>query len=305
VCLLMSDLRGFTSLSERLTPEQVVTLLNRYLEAMIEVIMRYQGTIDEFIGDGILVIFGAPLRREDDTQRAVACAVAMQLAMASVNEQNRREGLPEVEMGIGLNTGEVVVGNIGSYRRTKYGVVGSHINLTARIESCTLGGQILISEAVLKDVGSILKIGEPMEVEAKGFEKPVILYDLRGIGGPYNLYLPEREEILSPLQEEVPVRYRVLEGTHFGGTLFQGSLVKVSPKGGEVRAEHPPAPLTTVRMQYVHPGGEEIPGDLYGKVVGRSAGEGGHFSIRFTSIPPKVNAFLQSLLAACSEPRIS
>ena len=97
-----------------------------------------------------------------------ACAVEMQLAMEAVNEQNRREGLPEVEMGIGMNTGEVVVGNIGSPKRTKYGIVGSHVNLTARIESYTVGGQILISEATLEDAGAILRIDGQMQVETKG-----------------------------------------------------------------------------------------------------------------------------------------
>ena len=147
VTLMMTDLRGFTSMSGRLAPEQVVAMLNRYLGTMVEVIQQYQGTIDEFIGDAIFILFGAPVQRDDDAERAVACAMAMQLAMAGVNAQNRAEGLPEVEMGIGIHTGEVVVGNIGSDRRTKYGVVGSHVNLTARIESYTVGGQVLISDA--------------------------------------------------------------------------------------------------------------------------------------------------------------
>ena len=190
VTILMSDLRGFTSLSERLTPEQVITILNRYLETMTDVIMKYQGTIDEFIGDAILVLFGAPVWNENDAQRAVACAVAMQLAMNSINERNRREGVPEIEMGIGINTGEVVVGNIGSAKRAKYGVVGSHINLTSRIESYTIGGQILISEATLKDTGAILRIGGQMKVETKGAANPITIYDVKGIGGEYNLLLP-------------------------------------------------------------------------------------------------------------------
>ncbi|MCZ6874270.1 MAG: response regulator, partial [bacterium] len=137
VTMLMADLRGFTSLAERLSPEQVVTVLNRYLSTMVEVILQYQGTIEEFIGDAIFIVFGAPIWRQDDAERAVACAVAMQLAMTTVNDQNRQEGLPEIEMGIGVHTGEVVVGNIGSHKRTKYGVVGSHANLTSRIESYT------------------------------------------------------------------------------------------------------------------------------------------------------------------------
>jgi adenylate cyclase len=158
ITMLMADLRGFTSLSERLPPERVVTLLNRYLTTMVSVIKQYQGTIDEFIGDAIFVLFGAPIWQEDDAQRAVACGIAMQLAMASVNEQNRQDGLPEIEMGIGIHTGQVVVGNIGSAERTKYGVVGSQVNLTSRIQSCTTGGQTLISEATRREVGPILKL---------------------------------------------------------------------------------------------------------------------------------------------------
>ena len=125
--MMMTDLRGFTSLSGRLAPERVVDILNRHLAAMVKIIKQYQGTIDEFIGDAIFVLFGAPILQEDGAQRAVACAVAMQLAMESVNEQNRKEDLPEVEMGIGIHTGQVVLGNCGSPERMKYGVVGSSI----------------------------------------------------------------------------------------------------------------------------------------------------------------------------------
>src|SRR3989454_3056026 len=249
VTILISDLRGFTSLSGRLAPEQLMAMLNRYLDTMIEVIMQYQGTIDEIIGDAMLVIFGAPVRRQDDAQRAVACAVAMQLAMDAVNAENRRTGLPDVEMGIGVNTGEVVVGNIGSHKRTKYGVVGSHVNLTSRIESYTIGGQILISETTLKEAGPTLTIREEMQVEAKGFETPIVLYDLLGIGGEYNLFLPEREEALFIPPEEIPLRYSVLEGIHLGRTVFEGSFVKLSVKGGEIRADDPVMPLSNLRIQ--------------------------------------------------------
>ncbi|MGH8060283.1 MAG: response regulator, partial [Candidatus Entotheonellia bacterium] len=295
VTILMSDLRGFTSLAGRLAPEQVVAILNRYLGIMVDVIMRYQGTIDEFMGDAIFVIFGAPIWREDHAQRAVACAMAMQLAMTSVNAENRREGLPEVEMGIGVNTGEVVVGNIGSHKRTKYGVVGSHVNLTSRIESYTVGGQILISEATLQEAGPLVSVKAQMQVEAKGIDKPLSLYEVQGIGGEYNLVLPEREEALFPLPQEIPVRYTVLEGKHLGGTMFEGSFVQLSGKGGEVRSEHPVAPRSDIKMRLMDANGEELSGDLYGKVVGQPMATRPYFAVRFTSIPPAVATFLQSL----------
>lgn len=104
---------------------------------MTDVINQYKGTINEFMGDGIFVVFGAPISRKDDSQRAFACAIAMQLAMEQMN-------FPILEMGIGINTGEAVAGNVGSQKRAQYTVVGSHVNLAARIESYTVGRQILI-----------------------------------------------------------------------------------------------------------------------------------------------------------------
>ena len=145
VTILMSDLRGFSALSERLPPERVVDLLNIHLGVMGDVITEFGGTIDEYIGDGILVLFGAPAEREDHALQAVACAVAMQRAMREVNERATAAGLPRLQMGIAVNTGDVVVGNIGSEKRTKYGVVGSPVNEAGRIESATVGGQVLIA----------------------------------------------------------------------------------------------------------------------------------------------------------------
>jgi adenylate cyclase len=181
-----------------------MAMLNRYLGTMVEIIMQYQGTIDEIIGDAMLVIFGAPIWRQDDAQRAVACAVAMQLAMVAVNAENQRAGLPDVDMGIGVHTGEVVVGNIGSHKRTKYGVVGSHVNLTSRIQSYTIGGQILVSEMTRQEIGPLGRLRKQMEVEAKGIAEPITLYELHGIGGAYSLFLPVREEGLVPLQQQIP-----------------------------------------------------------------------------------------------------
>lgn len=298
VTILMSDLRGFTSLSERLTPEQVITILNRYLETMTDVIMKYQGTIDEFIGDAILVLFGAPVWNENDSQRAVACAVAMQLAMNSINEGNRREGVPEIEMGIGINTGDVVVGNIGSAKRAKYGVVGSHINLTSRIESYTIGGQILISDATLKDTGAILRIGGKMKVEAKGTANPITIYDVKGIEGEYNLLLPEKKEALVLLHQTIHLKYTVLEGKHISGTFFEGSLVKLSVSGGELYSEHPLALLSNIKMNITGINGEVVPGDIYAKVIENSTDNDNSFYLRFTSIPPKAAAFFRNLLGA-------
>ncbi|MEI6063596.1 MAG: adenylate/guanylate cyclase domain-containing protein, partial [Pseudanabaena sp. ELA748] len=205
VTILMCDLRGFSTISEKMPPEKVVEILNVFLGAMTEAIGTYQGTIDEFIGDAVLVLFGAPIKREDDAARAVASAIAMQLAMRSVNERLVQLQLPEIAMGIGINTGEVVAGNIGSQSRAKYAVVGNHVNLTARIESYTVGGQILISETTYAEVQEILKTNGSMEVEPKGVSQPISIYDIQSIGGIYNLELPSLHDSLQILPIAIPI----------------------------------------------------------------------------------------------------
>lgn len=305
VTLSMSDLRGFTTLSERLQPEAVVSILNRHLGTMAEIILRYQGTIDEFIGDAIFVIFGAPIARDDDAQRAVACAVEMQLAMAAVNAHNRRDGLPEVEMGIGIHTGEVVVGNIGSDKRAKYGVVGRHVNLTSRIESCTVGGQILISEATLREVEGLVTVGGHMQVTAKGIEAPLRLYEVHGIGGSYNLSLPIPEDTLVLLPAALPIRYSVVEGKQLHDTALAGSLVKVSSRGGEIRSAHVMTPLSDIKIQLTDGHGHDVPGSLYGKVLTYRNSPCTSFRVRFTSVAPEAAPFLQRLIASCRAGKMS
>lgn len=291
ITMMMTDLRGFTALSERLAPERVVAMLNRYLTTMVGIIKEYGGTIDEFIGDAIFVLFGAPVWQEDDAQRAVACAVAMQLAMAGVNERNREDELPEVEMGIGIHTGQVVVGNIGSPERMKYGVVGSHVNLTSRIQSCTIGGQILISENTRQESGGILRIGKQMEVKAKGIEQPVTVSEVLGIGGRYKLFLPEAADVVVALDQEIPVTCALVEGGQLNGAVFKGSITRLSPREAEARLERPVPDLSDLKLNLVDAEGREIPGALYGKVVG-AADSNGAFCIRFTSASPEIETLL-------------
>ena len=181
VTIMMSDIRGFTSLSEHLAPAQVVTLLNRYLGAMTDIIMAHQGTIDEFIGDAILAVFGAPQRRDDDADRAVACALEMQAAMARINEVNAAEGLPVIKTGIALNTGDVIAGNIGSERRSKYGFVGHAMNVTSRIEDLTAGGGILVSDSTLQSLKGNFQVGDCQELNVKGIEESIVVHQILGV----------------------------------------------------------------------------------------------------------------------------
>ena len=184
VSVLMADIRGFTTIAEQLSPQRVVRLLNNYLGTMSEIIMKYNGTVDEFIGDAILAIFGAPITRENDTDRAISCAIEMQAAISEINQRNRAENLPEITIGISINTGLVVAGNIGSEKRTKYGVVGHTVNQTARIEEHCGPDSILISEATLNDSKATLQLGETKTITAKGILKAIKIFELHGIKSP-------------------------------------------------------------------------------------------------------------------------
>ena len=181
ISILVSDLRGFTKITESMDSRKVLKILNRYLEVMTDIILRYSGTIDEFTGDGILVFFGAPREFSDHTRRAVLCAIEMQGAMKSLNEDNIKLGLPELSMGIGINCGELVVGNIGSNRRKKYGAVGSPINVAFRVQTQTTGGDILMTAPVYEQVSSDVVIGHVREAELKGIEGLVTIYQVLGL----------------------------------------------------------------------------------------------------------------------------
>lgn len=270
VTILMCDLRGFSTISEKMPPEKVVEILNVFLGTMTEAIATYQGTIDEFIGDAILVLFGAPIHREDDAARAVASAIAMQLAMRSVNDRLAQMQLPEIAMGIGINTGEVVAGNIGSQSRAKYAVVGNHVNLTARIESYTVGGQILISETTYAEIQEIAKTNGSMEVEPKGVSHPISIYDICGIGGIYNLELPSLSDSLQILPTPIPITYRILEEKHLGTEIFTGELRQISPYGAEIFSDQDVPVLTNLKLHlqvYDQTQQLEIEGEIYAKVL--------------------------------------
>lgn len=296
ITILISDLRGFTFISEQLSPEQVVTLLNLYLERMTHIISQYNGNINEVIGDGIVVLFGAPTQRSDDAARAIACAVAMQLAMVEINQQNQQLNLPTLEMGIGINTGEVIVGNIGSPRRAKYTAIGSQVNLASRIESSSAGGQVLISEATFTEVKPLLTVFSQTQVEMKGFHTPIKLYEVSGIGGAYRLSLPDPHRALVPLVPEVPIQYALIDGRNLIGQMVSGTLVKFSGKRAEVRSPYPTPSFRDIKLNLLNPrSGTSIPDDLYAKVIGQSTDAAPGFYIHFTNLSPSVSALLHDL----------
>ena len=237
VTVLMSDLRGFTSICERMEASSVLVMLNRYFEAMYAEIERYGGTLLEFMGDGLFVVFGAPVASDDHASKAVACAVAMQKRMAEVNAWNESNGFTRLAMGIGLNTGPVIVGNIGSERRTKYGVMGRNVNLAGRAESYTADGDILITPETKAAVREELVIDREIRVTPKGVNEPIVLSYVRGIGAPYGLCLESKVEEPIPLTEPVTVYFRPVRGKHVAEETRKGVATASSKTRAVIETE--------------------------------------------------------------------
>jgi adenylate cyclase len=294
ISIMMTDLRGFTALSESLPAEAVLSIINNYLAVMTELLHKYHGTIDEFIGDAILAIFGAPIARDNDVLRAVACAIEMQLAMQRVNQWNREHHYPDVAMGIGLNTGDAVVGNIGSEKRAKYGIVGHNVNLTSRIESYTTGGQIFISESTLKQCGGILRIDGQMEVSPKGVKAPMTIYEVGGIYGDFNLFLPEKKtELFVSLAQPVSILFMLLDGKNISDKTYVAKLVSLSKQGEEIKAEIKSnfivECLSNLKICLFDADNQQIGDDIYAKAI-KQHDDG--FIVTFTFIDPKASQFL-------------
>lgn len=179
VAILMSDIRGFTPISESLSPEETVRILNHYFSHMINVIQKHKGIIVDFYGDGVLVFFD-PLQNQIESaiRQAIGCGLEMQQEMKNFNTEMRAANLPELQTGVGVNVGDVVVGNIGSQTRAKYGIVGAAVNITHRIQAEAQGGDVVISDSVYGHIKNNIKVIKSFSVQLKGVNGKMNLYVL-------------------------------------------------------------------------------------------------------------------------------
>jgi adenylate cyclase len=175
--------------------------------------------------------------------------------------------------------------------------------MTSRIESYSVGGQILVSESVRKEAGEILRIDGQMEVHPKGIEAPLTIYEVGGISGQYNLTLADKTSSLLTLAREIPIRYTVLDGKYLGLGELTGAILRLSRKSGELRLQSPPELLTNLKLNLVDVSEELSRKDFYGKVVGRSNTEPSVCSVRFTALPPGIDGYFQAALGqgACED----
>lgn len=292
VTVVMTDLRGFSAISERLSPEQVVRLLNNYVSFMADVCKKYNGTLNDIIGDALLMTFGAPVRMDNHALAAVACAVQMQNTMAEVNEANSSEGLPHIAMGVGIHTDEVIIGNIGSEDRAKFTVIGSGVNLASRIEAYTVGGQVLVSDNVKSIAGGSLRVDRRFELFPKGSESPITVYDIGGVGLPYNVALVKPEEHKLHLPKVLRVGFVVVEGKQMGGQEHEGSFSDISLMGGILNCTIELEMLSNIKLRLLEVSEDLAHVSFYGKVTAREGQ--GRYMVKFTAMPTEINAFVQA-----------
>lgn len=297
VTIMMTDIRGFSVLSQELDPHDCVRMLNNYFSVMTPLIQKYDGVIDEFLGDAILALFGAPVACDDHAEQAVACAIEMQRAMREVNATNREWGLPTIEMGIAVNTGEVVVGNIGSELRSKYGVVGHHVNLTARVESFTVGGQVMASEFTVNALQPEVGIAQTLEVEAKGIKQRVKIHEITSIGAPYDLRLEDSEQTLGRLHKVLPVSFQRVTGKAIADERMDGTLTAAAEGVAQLETTEEVEVMTNLRMQIPgYPGAGDD--QVFSKVTAVAGQQNGlnQYIIKLTSAPLEARRYIQSLV---------
>jgi adenylate cyclase len=309
VTALFCDLRGFTTIAEQLGPERVVAMLNAHFEVLAGLVARHDGYVVDFLGDGLFAVFGAPKALEDHAGRAVACAIEMQLAREAQNRAFFTKGWPPLEMGIGINTGLAVVGNMGSDLRTKYGVAGHLVNLAARIESFTVGGQVLVADATREALAERLGADGPLEAEAKGVDVPVRMWMVRRLDGPRALELPSPVSDLVVLASAMTVSLRLLRGKQISVETYQATLVKLGPSGAELDTDCPLAMFDAVQVILPPQTGSLAPLDSKVLTVTEAAAGRRTACVRFGGLDWDVRTQLEALsragkpAAECGTPR--
>ncbi len=301
VTVLLSDLRGFSSIAEAYPIATVLELLNRYLGRMCEIAVRNGGTIDKFMGDSIMVLFGAPHGAADDARRAVTCAVQMQIAMNEVNREHAGRKLPQLYMGIGINTGRVMAGLLGSELHSEYTVIGDEVNLASRIESFSLRGQVLLSDGTFERCRGFVATAAPMQAHVKGKSAPVRLHEVLAIPS-LGLQLPRQEIRKSPRVEvKIPFTYQAVIDKVVVPPLRTGVILDLGYHG--IFAEVEPGLDThadiRLGLDLSLVGGRAE--DVYAKVLATHANRGRHVaSMEFTSVSvpgdAAIRQFVQTLI---------
>ena len=293
LAMLMSDLRGFASLCERTPPQAVHALLQRLVLEMSAEIDAAGGALNDLHGDAIVAVFEGA---EGGAERAVRAAIGMQNALERLNLEHRAQGLPLLEMGVGVHLGEVAHGVLGPPGFTRLSLVGRHANLTSRIESFSVGGQVLVSDAVAGPLLDRLTIRDSFVATPKGFDEEVTVYDVSALSGPQGAALIMPADELVVLPHPIAIRARIVEGKQVVGPLLEGHVVRISARRAELKLGRPLRGRTEIRLEIC----PELTGEwVYARSV--PGGSEGNALFRFTALPQRSRDRIDALVARISQ----
>jgi adenylate cyclase len=302
VTILLADLRGFAAIAESFPARVVLDTLNRCFATLTEVIVQHYGTIDKFMGDAILVVFsGDQSSAHDHARRAVLCAVQMQIAMDQLREEHKAENVPEMFLGIGVNTGKVMTGLIGSDLYRAHTVIGDEVNLASRIEAFSLRGQVLISRSTYELCHDFAETGEPVQVYMKGKSDSVIIREVKGIPA-LGKFVP-RKELRRSARVDVllPFAYQIVSKKTVLAPVATGTIRNIGYDGVLAEIDRPLALYAEVKLSLNLLSLGYRAEDVYGRVVEVREDKGRYFcGIEFTSASrqssEKIRLFVQMLI---------
>ena len=287
ISMLVSDLHAFTAAAETLSADQLIAVLNHYYGEMTEIVHRYGGTIIDMAGDGLLVAFGLFNRDINHADHAIAAGIEMAARMDDVNRWYGEQGLPQLHLGIGIHSGDVVAGTIGSKRHAKYGIVGSNVNLTSRIESYSNNEEVLISEDTLAMASAEIRVAGRHTVFPKGTRRQVEICTVTGIGEPFRLSVKQYSHRRVELASRMPVEFYMINEKHTDLNSLRGELISVGEREAFVSTDVPLARYDSLRL--VLPGLSEA---VFCR-VGETEKEGAE--LVFTSRPKGFDEWLAKL----------
>lgn len=299
--ILFADLRGFSAIASRYAPEMVLSVLSNCFGRMTEIIVRHYGTIDKFMGDAVMVVFhGEKPAPRDHVQRALLCAVEMQIAMSELRKQHRRDHLPEVHLGIGISTGTVMAGLIGSHPYRAYTVIGEEVNLAARIEAYSLRGQVLMSEATYEHCHGFVEASPPMEVYVKGKAERLRIREALSIP-ELGRVVPREEMRKSPrVAVDLPVEYQRLVGKTVETRRLSGRIRDLSYHGALLELAEPLQQYAEVKLAFDLPRVEVRADEVYARVVSLRQQEGiTRAGLEFTSLAEQTSEKIRLFVQMC------
>jgi len=305
--ILFADLRGFSALAAAYPPDVFLPVLSQCFGMMTEIVVRHYGTTDKFTGDGIMVVFyGEQVLSHDHAPRALLCAVEMQLAMNELRQAQRAKGLPELYAGIGVNSGRVMSGLIGSDAFRAYTVLGEDVNLAARIEAFSLRGQVLMSEATYEHCRGFVQAGEVMEVHVKGRREPLRIRELLAIP-ELGKVVPRQDQRKGPrVPTRLPVEYQALSGKLVDGKRSQGLIRDIGYQGVLIESEEALDLYAELRLTFRLPCLDYMVTEVYARIVSVRQRDGRHLmGLEFTSLGAETSAKIHLFVDMCIQGEVS